>query len=152
MGCWKKFWPLVPGCVLRTAGSSIIWNYADPLTSLELLNQWCGSGLIICGSRSTKCDECYFFKFRLEKNQFLRKKVYVKPCFSLKFILQAFFDIKPRKRLWRLCLGRYQQLWSGIENVKKKNSHHFWENREENPKKLESKKNLSRIFWLNAQS
>ena len=34
----KKFWPMVLGCVLRTAGSSIIQNYADPLTSLELLN------------------------------------------------------------------------------------------------------------------
>ena len=30
----------VLGCVLRTAGSSIIWNYADPLTSLELLNYY----------------------------------------------------------------------------------------------------------------
>ena len=28
---------MVIGCVLRTAGSSIILNYADPLTSLELL-------------------------------------------------------------------------------------------------------------------
>ena len=37
-GLLKKFWPLILGCVLRTAGSSIIWNYADPLTSLELLN------------------------------------------------------------------------------------------------------------------
>ena len=37
-GLLKKYWPLVLGCVLRTAGSSIIWNYADPLTSLELLN------------------------------------------------------------------------------------------------------------------
>ena len=39
-GLLKKFWPcfLVLGCVLRTAGNSIIWNYADPLTSLELLN------------------------------------------------------------------------------------------------------------------
>ena len=39
-GLLKKFWPLVLGCVLRTAGSSIIWNYADPLTSLELLNYY----------------------------------------------------------------------------------------------------------------
>ena len=37
MGCWRNF---VLGCVLRTAGSSIIWNYADPLTSLELLNYY----------------------------------------------------------------------------------------------------------------
>ena len=37
-GLLKKFSPMVIGCVLRTAGSSIIWNYADPLTSLELLN------------------------------------------------------------------------------------------------------------------
>ena len=37
-GLLKKFWPMVIGCALRTAGSSIIWNYADPLTSLELLN------------------------------------------------------------------------------------------------------------------
>ena len=29
---------MVIGYVLHTAGSSIIWNYADPLTSLELLN------------------------------------------------------------------------------------------------------------------
>jgi len=28
------------GTWLRTAGSSIIWNYADPLTSLELLNYY----------------------------------------------------------------------------------------------------------------
>ena len=34
MGCW----PMVIGCILRTAGSFIIWNYADPLTSLELPN------------------------------------------------------------------------------------------------------------------
>ena len=26
------------GCVLGTSGNSIIWYYADPLTSLELLN------------------------------------------------------------------------------------------------------------------
>ena len=32
-GFLKKFWPMVIGCVLRTAGSSINWNYADPLTS-----------------------------------------------------------------------------------------------------------------------
>ena len=37
-GLLKKFWPLVLGCVLRTAGSSIIWNYAGLLTLLELLN------------------------------------------------------------------------------------------------------------------
>ena len=37
-GLLKKFWPMVIGCVLRTAGSSIILNYADPLTSLELYN------------------------------------------------------------------------------------------------------------------
>ena len=36
-GFWKKLWPLVIGCVLRTAGSSPVPNYADPLTSLELL-------------------------------------------------------------------------------------------------------------------
>ena len=36
MGCW----PMVIGCILRTAGSFIIWNYADPLTSLELLNYY----------------------------------------------------------------------------------------------------------------
>ena len=28
---------MVIGCVLRIAESSIIWNYADPLTSLEQL-------------------------------------------------------------------------------------------------------------------
>ena len=39
-GLLKKFWPLVLGCVLRTAGSLIICNYADPLTSLELLNYY----------------------------------------------------------------------------------------------------------------
>ena len=39
-GLLKKFWPMVIGYVLRTAGSSIIWNYADPLTSLELLNYY----------------------------------------------------------------------------------------------------------------
>ena len=31
---------LVIGYVLRTAGSSFMWNYADPLTSLELLNYY----------------------------------------------------------------------------------------------------------------
>ena len=31
---------MIIGCVLRTAGSSIIWNYADPLTSIELLNYY----------------------------------------------------------------------------------------------------------------
>ena len=35
-GLLKKFWPLVLGYVLGTAGSSSIWNYADPLTSLDL--------------------------------------------------------------------------------------------------------------------
>ena len=28
----KKCWPILIGCVLRTAGISPIWNYADPLT------------------------------------------------------------------------------------------------------------------------
>ena len=27
----SSLWPLVLGCVLRTAGSLIIWNYSDPL-------------------------------------------------------------------------------------------------------------------------
>ena len=36
-GLLKKFWSMMIGCVLRTAGSSIIWNYADPLTSIEQL-------------------------------------------------------------------------------------------------------------------
>ena len=36
-GLLKKFWPLVLGCVLRTAGSLIIWN---PRTLLELLNYY----------------------------------------------------------------------------------------------------------------
>ena len=35
MGCWRHFGLLVLGCVLRTAGNSIIWYYADPLTSLN---------------------------------------------------------------------------------------------------------------------
>ena len=34
----KKLWPMVVGCVLRTAGSSLVWNYTDPLTLLELFN------------------------------------------------------------------------------------------------------------------
>ena len=39
MGWWRNFGLfLVVDCVLRTAGSPFIWNYADPLTSLELLN------------------------------------------------------------------------------------------------------------------
>ena len=50
-GLLKKFWPLVLGCVLRTAVSSIIWNYADPLTSLELLNYYLtlamSSGIVV---------------------------------------------------------------------------------------------------------
>ena len=36
----KKFLPMVIGCVLRTARSSIILNYEDPLNSLELLNYY----------------------------------------------------------------------------------------------------------------
>ena len=40
MSCWRNFGLLVLGCVLRTAGNSIIWNYADPFTSLELLNYY----------------------------------------------------------------------------------------------------------------
>ena len=36
----QKFWRLVIGGVLRTAGSSFILNYADPRTSLELLNYY----------------------------------------------------------------------------------------------------------------
>ena len=37
-GLLKKLWYIVIGCVLLTTGRLIIWNYADPLTSLELLN------------------------------------------------------------------------------------------------------------------
>ena len=48
----KKFWPMVIGCVLRTAGSSIIWNYAEPLTSLELLN--CYLTLAMITGRSSR--------------------------------------------------------------------------------------------------
>ena len=32
----KNFWPIVLGCVLRTAMSSYL-TFADPITSLELL-------------------------------------------------------------------------------------------------------------------
>ena len=39
-GLVKKCWPLLKGWALRTAGSFIIRNYADPLTSLELLNYY----------------------------------------------------------------------------------------------------------------
>ena len=39
-GLLEKFWPMVIGCVLRTAGSSIIFNFVDPHTSLELLNYY----------------------------------------------------------------------------------------------------------------
>ena len=38
MGCLINFGLLVLGCVQRTAENSIIWNYADPLTLLELIN------------------------------------------------------------------------------------------------------------------
>ena len=37
-GLLKKLCLLVLGCVLRTAGSSMICNYSDPLSTLELLN------------------------------------------------------------------------------------------------------------------
>ena len=40
MGCWRNFDLLVISYVLRTAGSSYMWNYTDPLTSLELLNYY----------------------------------------------------------------------------------------------------------------
>ena len=33
MSRWKKFWPIVIDCVLRPAGSYLIWNYADLLTT-----------------------------------------------------------------------------------------------------------------------
>ena len=36
----KKFWLVVVDCFLRNAGSSLIWNYADPLTALELLHYY----------------------------------------------------------------------------------------------------------------
>ena len=41
-GTWvaKKFWPMVKGCVLRTADSFNIWNYANLLTSLALINYY----------------------------------------------------------------------------------------------------------------
>ena len=40
-GLLKKFWCLVKGCVIHTAGTSfLIWNYADPLTSLELISYY----------------------------------------------------------------------------------------------------------------
>ena len=54
-GLLKEFWPLVLGCVLSTAGSSIIWNYADPLTSLELLNYY----LTLAMSSSRFCIVCH---------------------------------------------------------------------------------------------
>ena len=46
-GLLKTFWPLVIGCVLRTAGSTKIWNYADPLTPSNESSDfepWFGSG------------------------------------------------------------------------------------------------------------
>ena len=48
---------LVLGCVLRTAGNSIIWNYAEPLTSLELLNyyRWTYKDYIFSLIRNGKC-------------------------------------------------------------------------------------------------
>ena len=44
---FKKFWPIVIGCVLRTEGSSLIRNYADQLISLELLNFYLILAMII---------------------------------------------------------------------------------------------------------
>jgi len=46
---------LVVGCVLRTAGSPFIWNYADPLTSLELLNYY----LTLAMSSGRFCILCH---------------------------------------------------------------------------------------------
>ena len=55
MGCWRNFGLLVLGCVQRTAGNSIIWNYADPLTSLELLNYY----LTLAMSSGRFCILCH---------------------------------------------------------------------------------------------
>ena len=49
-GLLKKLWPLVLGCVLRTAGSSIIWNYANPLNSSIHYSGW---GIRTASSRLT---------------------------------------------------------------------------------------------------
>ena len=60
-GLSKTFWPLVIGRVLRTAGSSIIRNYADPLTSLELLNYYLNMAMINCNVDVNKCLQNYNF-------------------------------------------------------------------------------------------
>ena len=39
-GLLRKFWPMVIGCVLRTAASSIYENYVESLSLLELLNYY----------------------------------------------------------------------------------------------------------------
>ena len=70
-GLLKKFWPMVIGCVLRTEGSSLVWHYADPLTSLELLNFYltlvmrndrfcllCHSCTALCHSVLQVCSTC----------------------------------------------------------------------------------------------
>ena len=47
MGCWILAF-LVIGCVLHTAGSSFMWNYADPLSSWELLNYYLTLAMSSC--------------------------------------------------------------------------------------------------------
>ena len=60
---------MVISSVLRTAGSSIIWNYADPLTSLELLNFYLtlsinGRRFCILGMSFNVSNDTILFKTR----------------------------------------------------------------------------------------
>ena len=44
----KKFRPLVIGCILRTAGSSFIYSYADPFTLSHLLIYYLALAMSSC--------------------------------------------------------------------------------------------------------
>ena len=95
-GLLKKIWPLVLGCVLCTAGSSIIWNYADPLTSLELLNYY------LTLVMSSVCWCCYLtkkfwpFGTRL-RSMHCRELNYLKLCRPAYFISTTLLTFTERR-------------------------------------------------------
>ena len=57
---------MVLDCVPRTAGSSIIWNYTDTLTSLELLNYYLALAI---GDRLDGSDAGHILLSHREKSE-----------------------------------------------------------------------------------
>ena len=101
-GLLKKFQPMVVGCVLRNARCSLIWNYADPLTSYWM-------NLLL-----RNCEETFS-----SKNSCIRPGLQYPACHKARISSGRKFDIRsiPKKKnkvLHKLSKKKSQKVSLGV--------------------------------------